>query len=312
MIRIVKIYESLRSGPVRTEDVMERHNVSRDTVQKDMQYIREALGDDSQVVYDKSNKVYRMASGEDRVFHSLLLLTMLYGSRSLSKHDLEPLKTIIFGLLTADERKAMKKITDTYDLHYVPMTEQSSLFAVFHDLYRSIRQQKVIRMTYTTSSQETKEYAIAPISIVYDEGFFYAIAYVRYDTDSPGVRNFRIDRIGRYRVTANQFVKPQHADNFFEGGKHANLSYLMHSGDKTIHATVKVEPWLGHYLRSKFPLHQLLRKEGERDVYRITVSHEQSLLFWLLQQRTWAEVLSPASLRETIKQEIRAMAAMYE
>ncbi|NIK78761.1 putative DNA-binding transcriptional regulator YafY [Paenibacillus castaneae] len=282
-----------------------------ETIKKDIRFIIQAIGPNGPLIeYDKPSKLYKMVQDNDQVFYCFTLLTMLYGSRSLPKQDLDHLTQYIFNRLHVAERMQVKKITSSYELNYRPMIEKSVLKCI-RDLYSCILNHTIIEITYTRSSLETKSFPIAPLSITYDEGFFYCVAYKDIDAEQRPIRNYRIDRINKYKIKKSKFTKPLDGIHFFEAGKHSNYSFMMHTGDSIITATIKVKPFLSNYLKSKFPVHEFIRKDGEQEIYKVTVSNEESLLFWLFQQRTWAEVLSPQSLRDKMKAEIASLAQMY-
>jgi len=313
LTRIIQIYEQLRhDGEVNSTELAAKYNKGIETIKKDIRFIREALGPAApDLRYDRLTKAYRMDKDGDPFIATYILLTMLYGNRSLRKEELDRLRNMLFGLLSDKERIQIRKITDSYDINYVPMID-SLIFDCIRDIFDCIQRQNAMRIDYMTSDLKEKSYTIAPLSIAFDEGFFYVFGNINLLSDQPAYRNFRIDRIQKYETTNETFRKNQHGDHIFRAGERLNQSFMMHSGDSLVNVTIRLEPWLSRYLISKFPIHTFLREENGKEIYQITVSDEKSLLFWLLPQRTWAEVLSPRSLRDQLKSTITDMARMYE
>lgn len=313
LMRIVELYELLRTeGEVNAEQIALDYNKHVETIKKDIRFIKAALGTSGpEIRYDSNKKLYKFEEDPDRLFYCFILLTILYGSRSLPLQDLHHLTEFIFNSLKASERLQIKKITESYNANYVPMIQNAVLDCI-RELYACILSQNIVEITYTNNDLATTTFPIAPLSIAYDEGYFYCIAYKNWDSEQPQIRNYRIDRILGYRKKRKKFTKLLDGSRFFEAGKYANLSFMMHSGERIIHATIRVKPFIANHLKSKFPVHRFLRKENDHEVYQVTVSHEESLLFWLLQQRTWAQVLSPQSLRDKMKEAIIDLARMYD
>lgn len=237
---------------------------------------------------------------------------VLYGSRCLNKEDVQQISHMILDQLNKRERYALRKLTETFDYHYVPITGESVLGTI-ELLYTCIAERKVVELQYVNARKESKTHHLRPLSIAFDQGYLYLIARPDEGTASPAVKHFRMDRVRSARITRHSFKEHQHGADYFKPGEHVNHAYLMHTSDnESIRAVLKVEPWLVSYLKPTFPVHSFVRLEEGREVYQVMVAQEDSLLFWLLQQRTWVEVLQPDSLREKLKQTIGDMARMYK
>ncbi|WP_217592115.1 YafY family protein [Cohnella sp. GbtcB17] len=313
LTRIIELYELLLTeGEVDAREQALKYDKSVETIKRDIKAIRNALPNGPDIRYDRIHKIYRMErdAKADDFFLNFMMLIILYGSRSLQKEELNKLAGKIFDRLDSSNRRSARKVTESYAVNYVPMIDKE-LLPLIRVIFDCILEQRVLQFEYTTSGMEKTEAMVAPLSIAYDRGFFYMIASKSLNADHAERRNYRIDRMQRPRKLRRGFAKEQSGSGFFEAGRYYNQSYLMHSGSAEIEATIRIKPSIAQYLEPAFPTHRLIREEDGCLVYKVTVAHEDSLLFWLLPQRTWAEVLAPQSLRNKLKETIADMARLY-
>lgn len=262
------------------------------------------------VVYRRSARRYEIIPKEDRVELLWLLSVMLYGSRSLNAADTRQLIDMASERFLPETRRQVDKLLASFHHHHMPMTEHS-LLTLLGDLRTGIVDQRVLRIAYADHQDRKKQHDISPYSLAYDQGYFYVVARSLTEPER-GVWNFRLDRIRKLTLTKTKFALQQFGPDRFLAGEHANMSYMMHVGDRPLTVVMKMERWLVSYMEDQFPYHEYVKSTGGQDVYRVTVKNEQSILFWVLRQRDWIEVLEPLTLRETIKDILTAALRQYE
>ena len=145
---------------------------------------------------------------------------------------------------------------------------------------------------------------IRPVSIIFSEYYFYLIAYIN-DFESPTV--FRIDRIKSFKKVKERFLIPE--SNRFEDGEFRKRIQFMFLGEliklKFEFYGPKIEPVL-----DRLPTATILEQDFDKYVIEAEV-YGKGIVMWLFSQSSSIKVLSPPSLVEEMKDELRRLSNMY-
>lgn len=311
--RMIHVYRTLReNGYLETINQTTGLGIHNETMKRYIRHIKSITEIDSnRVVYRRNQNQYVLEHKEEHLYYIWLISILLYGSRSLCRDDIEQLIDFIQIPYSREFVAPLRQqLMPSYRHNYKPMTEKS-IFKMLREIYKGIVNQAVLKIQYSNHQGVSKNHEIAPRSVSFDQGYYYLIAN-SVTKPEQGALNFRVDRIESIKVTKKRFPVNHNGADFFKPGEHVNMSYLMHSGDKQVQVKLKLESWLVQYMQDQFPYHDFAGKDGDKEIYTITVKDEDSILFWVLKQRNWVEILEPATLRHKIKETIQSMLQIYE
>lgn len=177
-------------------------------------------------------------------------------------------------------------------------------------LFRAAREGRCCRVRYLSSgATEPYERMLAPYTMVYSEGAWYALAARGEDDggagdaaagDGPDVRVYRADRVLEAGLTDRGFEVP----DGFDPGDYLTRGAPYRADDPrevTVRYSSRIAPWI----REKGPVE-------ERDDGSVTVTHPVSDPDWLvrhvLRYGPEAEVLEPPEMRRRVAEAARRVA----
>jgi predicted DNA-binding transcriptional regulator YafY len=161
----------------------------------------------------------------------------------------------------------------------------------------AIKERQVLAIEYHSfrGDASTKR-EIEPLNLYYAEGIWYVEAYCRL---REGHRTFRFDRIDEIKRTRKVFSPKISPENTSPSALIIELRF--HSG---------VVRWVRE--RQHYGYDQdLLVTQDKSVVMRYKVEGEAEVRSWILSWGANVEVLSPESLRETIKEEMDKVRSLY-
>lgn len=165
----------------------------------------------------------------------------------------------------------------------------------FTVLEEAVARRTVVRLWYRDADGETTERAVEPYGMVYQSGYWYAVAFCR---PRQGMRMFRLDRMRRVETTAEPFLPPQEFS--FEPYLFRNWREEELSGPR-LQVRLRGSPeWLAlaeahPYLRQCNPMRQ--GGEMQLAVPPQAIWHVRRLA---LEAAGELEVLAPVELREEV------------
>ena len=314
MQRVLRIKQSLKQGEKISIDALcVEFNKHRETIKRDIRFIRNSLEDEGiQLIYDHHTKLYEIQKAQQPLTIAQLytIFSILHGSRTLHKEDLQQLENSLIELLSKDERVSIRRLISSYQFHYRASTNDPLLYTI-EMILESILKQVALDIVYVTARSEEKQMRITPYTIVFDEGYFYVVTHLLNQSDD-NLYNLRIDRIICSAWTMQKFTVNQNGNDYFKPGQYANMSIKMYSGDRAQKIKLKVQSHVVSYFEDQFPEHQFIEKTSNWSIYEIKVLNDEGALFWILSERNWVEVLEPIELREKLKAIIAEMAKLYE
>ncbi|MGN0585294.1 MAG: WYL domain-containing protein, partial [Ruminococcus sp.] len=149
---------------------------------------------------------------------------------------------------------------------------------------------------------------IKPVSILFSEYYFYLIAYDADDTAYKPIY-FRIDRISSITEHRENYTLDKRYD--FDEGDLREKNQFMFPGD-----TVKIRfEFSGLSLQAildRLPTAKVVEKNGSTSIIEAEVNHGRGIIMYLLSQGSWVKVLSPRSLIDEMKEEVKKMQSYYK
>ena len=327
--RVLNLYTRFCEGKtINKSEEAERFGVDERSIQRDIDDIRAFLdergltGTDTRTIeYDRAKKRYILVGSEGSMMTNSEILAsskILLESRAFTKKDISSiLDKMIAGCVPQKNIKLVSDLIANEKFHYVELNEKSPLKDLLWDVGVSIKERKIVEISYDRKSynNQTVERLVEPLAILFSEYYFYLLAnFVEKDKkgrfrkvyDYPAV--LRIDRIKKFKMT-DEFFYVEYKDRFEEGEFRKRVQF-MYPGKlekvKFRFSGSSVEPIL-----DRIPTARVV-KTFKGGFLLEAEAYGKGLLMWMLSQGDRIEVVSPASFREEIKQEIKKMLEKYE
>ena len=320
--RFYKIEMLIRSrGSVPYTDLMDELSVSRATLKRDLEYLRERL--DAPIVYDRFANGYSMRPDardarqvkhelpgvwfSEREIHALLTMHQLIQGLDeggvLARH-LQPLLDKLHGMLGASGAEAeqlMKRVK------IMSAARRPVIGRHFELIGSAITQRRRVQMLYyVRSRREETQRSISPQRLVYWRNTWYLDAWCH---TSDALRRFALDAI-RSAALQDQRAKDV-AVKTIEAALDAG--YGVFSGAKLqwakLHFSPEAAQWVQH--EQWHPKQQSTLHDDGSLTLRLPYSDATELAMDILRHGEQARVLAPAALVKRVAAQVRAAAAVY-
>ena len=176
-------------------------------------------------------------------------------------------------------------------------------------LLDAMRENRIVTITYCGfNKSESHKFQIEPYCIKLFENRWYVLAHnARYDD----CRIYGLDRIEDLEITAETFKLPKD----FSASEYFSNYYGIISDSSIKPERIVIRAWRDHipYMKS-LPLHhsqKLLEDNGEYADFELFLAPTFDFIMKLLSAGAMIEVISPASLRETMKGRAADMYSLY-
>ena len=173
----------------------------------------------------------------------------------------------------------------------------------WYELSQAVARQSRVLMEYHVASRdELTRRTVDPLGLVYYSDHWNLIAYDHLRED---IRNFRLDKIKTMRILMEKFERPEG----FDLEKHLDE---RGASPQNVDITVRFDKRMYQWARTSIPAKIDHVEESDTHV-TVTFAFENInyVTNWLLRYGTQAEVLSPATLRQAMKEKILSIAEMY-
>jgi predicted DNA-binding transcriptional regulator YafY len=301
--------------------LMEELEVSRATVRRDLEYMRDRMA--APIVWDRPQRGYRYEVNEEDPnrryalpglwFNSsevYALLTMDHLLTSLQpgllEPHIEPLRTRIRRLLESGNHSAQEVERRIHVLHMASRQLDNQVFAtITHGLLRRCKL-RICHFNRRTGKQS--ERIISPQRLAHYRDNWYLDSWCHM---RKALRSFATDAIERVDLLEAETAR-EISDAQLE--KVLGTGYGIFAGERTREAILRFTPKAARWVaREKW--HS--RQWGEYDSdgsYRLTVPYaeETELVMDILRHGSDVEVISPASLRRNVHQRLLAATASYD
>ena len=320
--RFYKIEMLIRSrGCVSFADLMDELGVSRATLKRDLEYLRERL--DAPIVYDRFANGYSMRPDardarqlkhelpgvwfSEREIHALLTMHQLIEGLDeggvLARH-LQPLLDKLHGMLGANDaeaRELMKRVK------VMGAARRPVMGRHFELIGSAITQRRRVQMQYyVRSRRELTERSVSPQRLVYWRNTWYLDAWCH---TSDALRRFALDAIRSASLLTQRArdVPVKVIEAALDAG------YGAFSGDTvqwaTLRFTVEATQWVQH--EQWHPQQQVTVHDDGSLTLRLPYTDATELAMDILRHGEQVEVLEPAALRESVQRSLVRAAARY-
>ena len=320
--RFYKIEMLIRSrGSVPFVDLMDELGVSRATLKRDLDYLRERL--DAPIVYDRFANGYSMrpdARDQRQVKHELpgvwfsereihALLTMhqliqgLDDGGVLARH-LQPLLDKLHGMLGASDiegRELMKRVK------IMSAARRPVAGRHFELIGSAITQRRCVQMRYyVRSRREETARSVSPQRLVHWRNTWYLDAWCHA---SDGLRRFALDAI-RSATLLDQRAKDVSLKTIEAA---LDAGYGVFSGAKVQWASLRFTPEAAQWVQHEqwHPRQQATLHDDGSLTLRVPYSDATELAMDILRHGEQVRVTAPVALVKLVAAQTRSAAAVY-
>ena len=301
--------------------MMEEMEVSRATVRRDLEYMRDRLA--APILWDNETRCYRYDSdaegeGEDRYalpglwfnaseVHALMTMEHLLSSLQpgLLEPHIEPLRSRIRRLLDSGDHPAEEVARRIRVLHMAARQADSEIFGVIsHALLRRHRLE-LEHLNRRTGAVTRRTVSPQRLAHYRDNWYLDSWCHLR-----KGLRSFAVDAI-----QAAEIVEDQKAKDVTEAQleKVLGTGYGIFAGEHTKEAVLRFSPEASRWVaREKW--HSRQRGELNEDgSYTLTIPYadETELVMDIMRHGADVEVLAPDSLRQAVHRRLGEAASRY-
>ncbi|MFZ5549667.1 MAG: helix-turn-helix transcriptional regulator [Pseudomonadota bacterium] len=310
-------------GGVSFDDLMGELEVSRATLKRDLQYLRDRM--DAPIVYDRDDNVYRFEAGgsaRQAVAHQLpgvwfneseihALLTMhqliqgLDAGGVLGRH-LQPLLDKLHGMLGASEgesRELMRRVK-------IAAPARRPVPPRWFEVVGSalLKRQRIDLLYFTRKRQAESRREVSPQRLIHYRNTWYLDAWCHA---SDGLRRFALDAVRsakaieqRAKDVAMKTVEAELDGGYgIFSGKAAAVQWAVLLFDADAAQWVGQEEW--------HPEQRLAPQPDGSLRMELPYADETELAMDILRHGAQVKVLAPASLARAVGQRLRLAAAQY-
>ena len=299
--------------------MMEEMEVSRATVRRDLEYMRDRLA--APILWDNETRCYRYesdAAGEDRYalpglwfnaseVHALLTMEHLLSSLQpgLLEPHIEPLRSRIRRLLDTGDHPAEEVTRRIRVLHMAARQADSEVFGVIS--HALLRRQRLELEHLNRRTGEVTRRTVSPQRLAHYRDNWYLDSWCHL---RKGLRSFAVDAI----QAAESVEQPKAKDvTELELEKVLGTGYGIFAGEHTKEAVLRFSAEAARWVaREKW--HS--RQEGEFNedgscTLTIPYADETELVMDIMRHGADVEVLAPDTLRQAVHRRLSDAAAQY-
>jgi predicted DNA-binding transcriptional regulator YafY len=293
--------------------------ISKATFKRDLEYLRSRMN--ANIIYDRADGGYKFASadqGGEKIelpglwFSQKEATALVITQALLSGIDkggflephLEPLKNIIDGILGRSETttKELRKRLKVFG-----MSARKSSIQSFEIIGDALLKRKRLNISYyAKGNDETTEREISPQRLIYYRDNWYLDAFCHLRKD---LRSFAIDGVCKALVLNRnaEEISEKTLDEYF------GESYGIFSGKATQKAKLRFSPARARWVASETWHSRQKGSFDEEGFYVLEFEYNQDLelVMDILKHGSEVEVISPASLRNRIKEELKKTLNQY-
>jgi len=321
--RFYKIEVLIRSrGGVSFETLLDELEVSRATLKRDLQYLRERM--DAPIVYDRHDNLYRFEDGgsaggevshqlpgvwfSETEIHALLTMHQLIAGLDsggvLGRH-LQPLQDKLNSMLGTGEsasRELMKRVK------IVNPARRAVPGRWFESVGSALLTRRRLDLSYFSRGRKTESQRIvSPQRLLHYRNTWYLDAWCH---SSEGLRRFAMDAVRSAKLLDQRAkdVSLKTVEAELDGG------YGIFSGHKLSWATLQFTPEAALWVAQE----EWHPKQEQREMadgslqLKLPYADATELIMDILRHGPQVKVLSPASLVKQVSERLREAASRYD
>ena len=317
--RLYKIDQLLNERRAVAMDILEEElGISKSTVTRDLEYMRDRLN--APIIWDRALRGYVFDHSQpgaqryalpglwfnDQEIFALLTMYQLLsnlGNGLLTPH-INPLLARLTMLLGSQEDSADEIRNRIRILHMASRTERPESFEIVASgTIKRKRLQFVYRARYNDRGKERR---VSPQRLVHYRDNWYLDGWCHL---SKGLRTFSIDRISEAKILE------QKSRDVSEKTLHRELAggYGIFSGKADKRAKLRFSPIQARWVASEnwHPKQSGQFEKGGYYLLEFPYSNDTELVMDILKYGSGVEVISPSTLRNAVKRQLKAAVSQY-
>lgn len=212
--RLLYFMSELEKGhKVNKTEYLKRFNIAERTFKDDLRELKEnlkILRDDMKIKYSRLAGTYEAeynhGYGNLKYNQAVILSKILLESRALRVEEVrEIIDTFVERAVDDRERQRIRNFTERELEEYKELSiyrdnKSKSILPYLSAIFDAIENQKPLSFKYTKYQGKDADYDVLPVSIMFNDHYFYCMAYKveekdgRLRIDTRSLRNFRLDR----------------------------------------------------------------------------------------------------------------------
>lgn len=312
--RMLRIHERLRDGDeLNCTQLARELEVSRKTIQRDVDHMRDRLG--LPIEYERSSHSYVYT----RAVEAFPTVQMSEGDAValfVAERALEPLRgTPLFSRLQATFEKLTANLRGMIDVtaedhgavSFRHFGEGRTNAKAFDTLQKARDQRREVTFRYQKpDGSEAESRRVRPYHLTHRENLWYLVAH---DCARAAIRTFALPRMSEVTPTRSKFTMPAdfNPDAFFASA----LGVVEGKGDHEIAIRFSAAVAARVEERDWHESQQLSRHRDGSIVLTMRLGSLVEIERWVLGWGSEAEVLAPIELRQQISRTAAALAARY-
>lgn len=313
--RLLFIDQKLNEGRYpNCRTLAEEWEVSRKTIQRDLDYMRYQL--DAPIEYSSDKRGYYYTEQNFKLpaisIRESDLFAIYLAEKVLEQYEGTPVYDNLCTVFKKIEDSLPKKLAgeSIHDFSRFSFLCSSTTLVdpgVWNTIFTGLRDLNTIEMEYQSrESLEPVARKLDPYHGIRFDGDWYVVGFCHLRED---IRTFSLARIIKARKLDARFTIPSDFDFRKLTGSH----FGIHWTDNEIRVRILFQPAAAKFIRERhWHASQMVEEQEDGSlILYLTVNHLLELKRWILSWGSGAKVLEPESLVEELKVDCRAMISMY-
>ncbi|MEG3639318.1 helix-turn-helix transcriptional regulator [Magnetococcus sp. PR-3] len=317
--RFYRITGLLSAGrAVSIHELVEEMEVSRATVKRDIEYLRDRLS--APIIWDRKGRGYRFEGGKNGWDKTTLpgvwfnaseiyaLLTMEHLLSNLQPgllgSQIEPLKTRLRIMLESGGHNADEVANHISVVHIAGRTVEPRLF---QEVAAGVLSRKRLKIRHHNRRRDDHlDREVSPQRLVFYRDSWYLDTWCH---ERDALRSFGMDAIRQ----VESLNEPAIEVDSTQLDEHVRAGYGIFSGTDVQTAVLRFSPeearWVAHQ-------HWHSQQEGEFDaegyyILKVPYANDTELIMDILRHGSGVEVLEPPTLRKSVKEKLKMAISKY-
>ncbi len=297
---VIRILEARYGATV--DELVEECGVTRRTVYRDLDAIREAGYPLVSEPEDDGKTVYRFITGFKKIppitfsLEELMTLYLCRGQLSFLRgtpfqDDLDAIFGRIHSSLPPRSVAHLERIAEAASPKFQGERDYAAQKELLKDLRRALLYQYRLELAYTPARRATEVYRFDPYTLLFFDGALYLGGFAH---NRDALRLFLVDRIEAVKILDDRFEVPE---DFSATDLTGSAFGLIDEAEQMI--KVRFGKEISHLIRERVwhPTQQMNEEQDGSLVLSFRASGETEILAWLYSYLPYVQLLEPAELR---------------
>lgn len=251
---------------------------------------------------------------EERVFEMSelkLLVDAIQSSKFVTK---ERSRALIEKLSRFAGRHKAGELSRFVYVDHRAKTDNTAVLETIDLLHTALRENRQISFCYFDyTSKKSKRYhrngaryRLSPYALLWKEENYYLVAY---DEREDRLKHFRVDKIDALAMESAATVRPE-AYARFDPADYAGRAFAMYGGEEEL-VSFRCAERLAGVMIDRFGMEPTFLPEGDTFRFTLRVMLSPNFYAWVMSFGADLEILSPPSVRESMRARLDEVAALY-